>query len=71
MSAGVMFLIALLPGMPMLPFALLGGGAGYAAWRINKTAKLAPPLDAAGRPDGCGRGGGGRPRPRRRRSPTS
>ncbi len=50
MSAGVMLLIGLLPGMPMLPFLLLGGGAGYAAWRINKTAKEAPPLDAQGVP---------------------
>ncbi len=50
MSAAVMLLIALLPGMPMLPFLLLGGGAGYAAWRINKTAKEAPPLDAEGVP---------------------
>lgn len=50
MSAAVMLLIALLPGMPMLPFLLLGGGAGYAAWRINKTAKAAPPLDAQGAP---------------------
>ncbi|MWV25706.1 flagellar biosynthesis protein FlhA [Methylobacterium sp. 2A] len=50
MSAAVMLLIALLPGMPMLPFLLLGGGAGYAAWRINKTAKEAPPLDAEGAP---------------------
>ncbi|SFM07590.1 flagellar biosynthesis protein FlhA [Methylobacterium pseudosasicola] len=50
MSAAVMFLIALLPGMPMLPFLLLGGGAGYAAWRTNKTAKEAPPLDSEGVP---------------------
>jgi flagellar biosynthesis protein FlhA len=50
MSAAVMLLIALLPGMPMLPFLLLGGGAGYAAWRINKNAKEAPPLDAQGVP---------------------
>ncbi|MCJ2140752.1 flagellar biosynthesis protein FlhA [Methylobacterium sp. E-066] len=50
MSAAVMFLIALLPGMPMLPFLLLGGGAGYAAWRTNKTANEAPPLDAEGVP---------------------
>ncbi|SDM16291.1 flagellar biosynthesis protein FlhA [Methylobacterium phyllostachyos] len=50
MSAAVMLLIALLPGMPMLPFLLLGGGAGYAAWRINKTNLEAPPLDAQGAP---------------------
>ncbi len=36
MSAAVMLLIALLPGMPMLPFLALGGGAGYAAWVISK-----------------------------------
>ena len=50
MSAGVMVLIALLPGMPMLPFLLLGAGSGYAAWRIAKTAKEAPVLDADGAP---------------------
>ncbi len=50
MSAAVMLLIGLLPGMPILPFLLLGGGAGYAAWRINKTAKTAPVIDAQGQP---------------------
>ncbi|GJE44063.1 flagellar biosynthesis protein FlhA [Methylobacterium soli] len=50
MSAGVMVLIALLPGMPMLPFLALGGASGYAAWRIAKTAREAPPVDADGAP---------------------
>jgi flagellar biosynthesis protein FlhA len=50
MSAAVMVLIALLPGMPMLPFLALAAGSGYAAWRIAKTAKEAPPLDADGKP---------------------
>lgn len=50
MSAGVMVLIGFLPGMPILPFLLLAGSAGYAAWRIAKTAKEAPPLDAEGNP---------------------
>ena len=49
MSAAVMLLIGCLPGMPILPFFLLGGGAGYAAWRITKTAKAAAPLDAQGK----------------------
>ncbi|WP_336485523.1 flagellar biosynthesis protein FlhA [Methylobacterium nigriterrae] len=43
MSSGVMVLIALLPGMPMLPFLALAGGSGYAAWRIAKTNREAPP----------------------------
>jgi flagellar biosynthesis protein FlhA len=50
MSAAVMLLIGLLPGMPILPFLLLGGGAGYAAWRINRDVKVAPPVDAQGKP---------------------
>jgi len=39
MSAGVMLLIALLPGIPMMPFLLLAGGAGFLAYRFGKTAK--------------------------------
>ena len=50
MSAGVMGLIALLPGMPMLPFVGLGAAAGYAAWRIAKTQKEAPPAAVEGEP---------------------
>ncbi len=44
MSAGVMGLIAILPGMPMLPFLGLGAAAGYAAWRIAKTQRETPPV---------------------------
>lgn len=50
MSAAVMLLIGLLPGMPILPFLLLGGGAGYAAWKLNKVAKEKPAVDAEGKP---------------------
>ncbi|MFD0937881.1 flagellar biosynthesis protein FlhA [Methylobacterium trifolii] len=50
MSSGVMVLIALLPGMPMLPLRALAGAFGYAAWRAAKTAREAPPLDAKGEP---------------------
>jgi flagellar biosynthesis protein FlhA len=32
----VMFIVAFLPNMPMLPFLLLGGGAGYVAYGISK-----------------------------------
>ncbi len=43
-SSGVM---ALIPGMPILPFAVLSLGAGFLAYRRSMTAKLPPPLDPA------------------------
>lgn len=39
MSAAVMLLIALLPGIPMLPFLLLAGGSGYLARHFGRLAK--------------------------------
>src|SRR5262245_8270829 len=36
MSGAVMVVMALLPGIPMLPFLLLGGGAGALAYLIDK-----------------------------------
>ena len=36
MSSAVMVVMALLPGIPMLPFLLLGGGAGSMAYLISK-----------------------------------
>ncbi|WP_404401830.1 flagellar biosynthesis protein FlhA [Pelagibacterium halotolerans] len=41
MSAGVMFLMALVPGMPLIPFVTLGGAVGYLAWTTNKRTKAA------------------------------
>jgi flagellar biosynthesis protein FlhA len=43
-SAGVM---ALIPGMPILPFAVLSLGAGFLAYRRSMTAKLPQPIDPA------------------------
>ena len=39
MSSGVMVLLALLPGIPMLPFLVLGVGAGYLAYQAEQSAK--------------------------------
>ena len=39
MSAAVMMVMALLPGIPMLPFMLLGGGAGALAYLIDNRQK--------------------------------
>jgi flagellar biosynthesis protein FlhA len=36
MSAAAMLVMSLLPGIPMLPFLLLGGGAGYLAYVTEK-----------------------------------
>ena len=36
MSAAVMFVMAALPGVPMWPFVLLGGGAGAIAWLSDR-----------------------------------
>ena len=36
MSAGVMLVLALLPGIPMLPFLALGGGAAALAFKARK-----------------------------------
>jgi flagellar biosynthesis protein FlhA len=41
MSAAVMGIMALLPGIPMIPFLLLGGGTASLAYMIDRRAKLA------------------------------
>src|SRR3954463_7642521 len=39
MSAAVMALIGVLPGIPILPFGMLAGGAGYMAWKLQRQNK--------------------------------
>jgi flagellar biosynthesis protein FlhA len=51
MSAAVMVVMALLPGIPMLPFLLLGGGAGSLAYLIEKRTKLQAAVDAKKQPE--------------------
>jgi flagellar biosynthesis protein FlhA len=41
MSAGVMIVLALLPGIPMIPFLALGSGAAALAWTANKQKRAA------------------------------
>lgn len=43
----VMFIVAFLPNMPMMPFLLLGGGAGYMAYRISQKHQAQREFDAA------------------------
>jgi flagellar biosynthesis protein FlhA len=46
MSAAVMIVMSLLPGIPMLPFMALGVGAGTLAYMIEKRTKLALATEA-------------------------
>src|SRR6202035_1757401 len=41
MSAAVMLIMSLLPGIPMIPFLILGGGTEALAYTINRRNKLA------------------------------
>src|SRR3954451_17800374 len=53
MSAGVMLMLAMLPGIPMIPFLALGSGAAALAWnaRKHKHATKAAEAAAAAAPD--------------------
>src|SRR3954447_315342 len=46
MSGAVMLIMALLPGIPMIPFMLLGGGASALAYVMDKKQKLAVWVEA-------------------------
>ncbi|VIO78594.1 flagellar biosynthesis protein FlhA [Bradyrhizobium ivorense] len=47
MSAGVMLVLALLPGIPTLPFLALGSGAAALAWSARKQKRVAKAAEAA------------------------
>ena len=46
MSAGVMLVLSLLPGIPMLPFLALGSGAAALAWTASKHKRVAKATEA-------------------------
>jgi flagellar biosynthesis protein FlhA len=52
MASGVMFVLSLLPGIPMIPFLALSGGSAVLAWnaRKHKHAKAAADITAAAAP---------------------
>ncbi|QPF83500.1 flagellar biosynthesis protein FlhA [Bradyrhizobium genosp. L] len=47
MSAGVMLILSLLPGIPTVPFLALGSGAAALAWSARKRKKVAKAAEAA------------------------
>ena len=46
MASAVMFVLALLPGIPMIPFLALSGGAGALAWQAHKQKRQKAVADA-------------------------
>ncbi|HWC98019.1 MAG TPA: flagellar biosynthesis protein FlhA [Candidatus Sulfopaludibacter sp.] len=51
LAGGVLLVLGVLPGMPLLPFVLLGGGAGAAGWRMRKKElALAAPTPSDAKP---------------------
>jgi len=46
MSAGVMLVLSLLPGIPMLPFLVLGSGAAALAWNASKHKRVTKATEA-------------------------
>ncbi|MGB6941078.1 MAG: flagellar biosynthesis protein FlhA [Bryobacteraceae bacterium] len=53
LAAGVLIAMAAFPGLPKIPFLVLGGGVGAMAWRLRQKAasaeKVKPPLAAPAR----------------------
>jgi flagellar biosynthesis protein FlhA len=49
-TAGVLISLAAFPGMPKIPFLLLGSGIGTIAWRMRGASLVAPPAEPADNP---------------------
>jgi flagellar biosynthesis protein FlhA len=47
LAGGVLVALAMFPGMPKIPFLLLGSGLGTVGWRMKSRAAKALPADAA------------------------
>ena len=50
LASGVLILLAVLPGMPRLPFLLMGGGVGWIGWRMRQKVGAAARQVAAAEP---------------------
>src|SRR5690348_2985837 len=50
LASGVLIALAAFPGLPKIPFLLMGGGLGTAAWNMRKRVAEAEKKDAAAKP---------------------
>ena len=50
LAAGVLIVLACLPGMPGIPFLLLGAGLGWGGWRMRSRAAVQAPPQTAAKP---------------------
>ncbi len=50
MASGVLLVLSLFPGLPMIPFLLFGGGLGTLAWRMRQNAAAEETKTAAAAP---------------------
>jgi flagellar biosynthesis protein FlhA len=46
LASGVLIALAAFPGMPVIPFLMLGSGVGYAGWRVRAQRLLNEEVDA-------------------------
>jgi flagellar biosynthesis protein FlhA len=42
LASGIVTVIAVMPGLPKIPFLVIGGGLGYAAWRMERRGAARP-----------------------------
>jgi flagellar biosynthesis protein FlhA len=50
LASGVILVLAIFPGLPSVPFLVLGSGLGYAAWRMRKKQAAAEKTAAIAKP---------------------
>jgi len=50
LAAGVLIILAVFPGLPSIPFLVLGSGLGYGAWNMQKKRAIAEKASAVAKP---------------------
>lgn len=50
LASGVLVALAMFPGLPTIPFLVMGGGIGTVAWRMRKTGQVKDTQEIAAKP---------------------